>query len=433
MTQLTEVSAAQEAAIAGADATALPRRSAHVRTRLAAIVASHTVVDVYSAFLPPLLGVMEVRCHLSKPEAAWLLGIGSLTSGLSQPLAAWLSDKLDSRVAGAVGLALAAVCLCSIGLANSFWTLVPLFALGMIGSGIFHPTGAASMGQMAGRRRSLGIGVFHVAGMIGGIIGVILVTRITGLQSHDGFALLRWLMIPGVLLAVALHLAIRRMPHRHHAHRAAHIDATESRQRWRAVWLLFAANAIRFTVNMILVYLFVRWAQMRVVEWWPKLSGDAIAAAAAPIIGNLNAFLMVGMAIGGVSAGSLVKQGREKGPMVWIAIVVAPAIALFPFVGLHMAYLLAVLCGLGFAGMIPITISLAQRLLPHRTSLASGLMLGGAWTLAFIGPRAAEWCLSTLGLSQAATFALTAGLLAASGIVCMGLDRSMLRRVATHD
>ena len=40
-------------------------------------------------------------------------GIGSLTSGLCQPIAAWLSDRLNSRIFAALGLALAAACLSS--------------------------------------------------------------------------------------------------------------------------------------------------------------------------------------------------------------------------------------------------------------------------------------------------------------------------------
>ena len=83
-------------------------------------------------------------------------------------------------LAVALGLAMAAVCLSSIGMANSYWSLVTLYALGMIGSGIYHPIGAASMGQFAaqlpGSRRAMGISVFHAAGMIGGIAGSIIAT-----------------------------------------------------------------------------------------------------------------------------------------------------------------------------------------------------------------------------------------------------------------
>jgi FSR family fosmidomycin resistance protein-like MFS transporter len=403
-------------------------------TRLGAIVASHTLVDVYSAFLPPLLGVLEVRCNLTAVQTAWLLGIGSIASGVSQPIAAWLSDRTDTRIFGAVGLLVAAVCLSCIGLADNFATLAWLYALGMIGSGVFHPTGAASMGQLARQigkgRRGLGIGIFHVSGMIGGIAGSILATRLT--ESPHGFALLRIVMIPGIAFAIILHIAIRRMPHRHHDHHLIRFNREEIRNRWLAVGVLYVTAALRFIVNMALVYLFVRWVHDLVAAANVGMDEKTIAKTGSPIVGNLNAMLILGMAIGGVSAGAMIRVGREKWPMTLVPILAAPCVALFPWVGVSGGYALAVISGLGFAAMVPVSISLAQRLLPHRTSLASGLMLGGAWMLAFVGPRGAEYCLSTLNLGLPATFGLTAATLAISGVLCAFLNSELLRQSALH-
>ncbi|MHC5024485.1 MAG: MFS transporter [Planctomycetota bacterium] len=346
--------------------------------RLGAVVVSHTLVDIYSAFVPPLLGVLEVRCSLSAAQTAWLLGIGSLSSGLSQPLAAWLSDRLDTRLFAAAGLVLAAVCLSCIGLAHDFKTLVPLFVVGMIGVGIFHPVGASSMGQLADGLprpgRSFGISLFFVAGMAGGISGAIIVTRLTTLP--DGFELLRYLMIPGILLALVLHVAIRRVPHRQHEHHLITFDPAEARARWLSIWLLWTGNALRFTVNMALVYLIVRWAQNLTAASNPGWSSEQVAAEAAPIVGNLNALIVLGMAVGGLTAGALVPSGREKWPMVLVPLAGAPCIAAFPEASLWSGYGLAVLAGVGFAAMIPVTISVGQRLLPHRTSLASAAPSG---------------------------------------------------------
>ncbi len=413
--------------------TAEPAANAQLRNgltrRLVAIIASHWLVDVYSAFIPPLLGVLEIRCDLTNAQTAWLLGIGSLTSGLSQPLAAWLSDKMDSRICGALGLAFAAVCLSCIGLADSYATLLPLYILGMIGSGVYHPIGAASMGQFAeqlsGGRRALGISVFHAAGTFGGIIGSILVTRVT--IHPGGFDLLRWFMIPGLFGALALHLLIRHASHRHHHHRTLRFSDHEIAQRWRAVALLYFSNAMRFTVNMAMIYMVVRWTQDIVSRGRPAMTQDDIALAAAPINGNINAMLIAGMLIGGIGGGAMIRAGREKWPMVLVPIAFAPCIAFMPFANVMIGYALAIGSGIAFAGMVPVSISLAQRLLPHRTSLASGLMLGGAWALAFIGPRAAEWCMSSAGLSLASTFVLTAVMLVVSSLVCLPLNAALLR------
>lgn len=405
-------------------------RRVGIGTRLGAVITTHALVDVYSAFIAPLLGVLEIRCSLTPVETAWLLGIGSLTSGLSQPLAAWLSDKIDSRLCGSLGLVLAAVCLSAIGLADSYWTLMPLYVLGMIGVGIYHPIGAASMGQLAaqlpGNRRAIGISVFHAAGMIGGIVGSIISTRITAMP--EGFDLLRWLMIPGVVAGIALHLIIRDSSHRHHHHRTIQFGGDEIRSRWKIVFMLYVSNALRFTVNMALVYLFVRWSQDLIAQRNPTWTIERIAPVAATINGNLNAMLLVGMLIGGVSAGAMVRSGREKWPMILVPLLFAPCIAIMPLAGPMVGYTLAAGCGLAFAAMVPVSISVAQRLLPHRTSLASGLMLGGAWALAFVGPRAAEWCMASAGLSLTMTFGLTAAMLALSSVVCLPMDAKLLRR-----
>jgi len=401
--------------------------------RLTAIVGSHTTVDLFAAIVGPLIGVLQVRCELTPQQTAWLLGVGSLTSGLSQPISAWLSDRFDSRLFGAAGLVLAATCLSCIGLANDFYSLMALFICGMIGVGIFHPVGASTMGQLAdqlgGHKRSIGISVFFVAGMAGGVSGS-LIARQVATAGDTGFSLLRLAIVPGLFVAAILFFAIRRVPHRHHEHHLMRFQDAEIVLRWFTICLLFFGNALRFTVNMALVYLLVRWAESMVGVQHPLFTADQVAAHGGKIAGTLAALLVLGMAVGGLTAGTLVRQGREKWPLVALPIIFAPIVALFGGASLLQGYALAVLAGIGFASMIPVTLSLAQRLLPHRTSLASGIMLGGAWTIAALGPRLAQYCLGTLDLGLPGTFQLTAVLLAISGVVCLPLNSDLLRRTA---
>jgi hypothetical protein len=62
---------------------------------------------------------------------------------------------------------------------------------------------------------------------------------------------------------------------------------------------------------------------------------------------------------------------------------------------------------------------MAQRLLPHRTSLGSSLVMGGAWCLAALAPPTMQWIHTTWGLETC--FLALAGLLALSGLVGLGL------------
>ena len=130
--------------------------------------------------------------------------------------------------------------------------------------------------------------------------------------------------------------------------------------------------------------------------------------------------MIFGMAVGGILAGRFVHPNRERLPMILVPIVFAPLVALFPYMSIEMSYVLAAAAGMGFSSMIPISIALAQHLLPHRAYLASSLMMGGAWTVATIGPRMAELAVSYLGINTA--FLLTGTALALSGLVCAGMS-----------
>jgi FSR family fosmidomycin resistance protein-like MFS transporter len=395
--------------------------------RLATVIVAHPVVDAYAGFVAPLLAVLQVRCDLTAWQTASLLSLGSLISGLCQPFFAWLTDRIDSRLFGTAGVAVAAVALSSIGLARDFPTLIVFYTLGALGVGAFHPVAAASVGELSGRRRSVGVTLFFVAGMLGATAGPIISTRVTAIEPN-GFDILRWLMIPGVAMAIALHLAIRDVPHRHHAHRELSFTPEERRWRWRTTLLLLVGNSMRYTVYMALLYLYVEWSKDFVAARDVAATESAVAAASSILCGELNAATMLGMGLGGLVVGMLVPAGREKLPLIVIPIVLAPTAALFPWSDRAWALVLALACGIGFAAVIPASISVAQRLLPHRTSLASSLMMGAAWAIAAIGPPLAEWSQSAFGLTT--TFALVATLLAASGIVGLPVGSDLLRRAA---
>jgi MFS family permease len=201
-------------------------------------------------------------------------------------------------------------------------------------------------------------------------------------------------------------------------HNASESSADESaRVEWAMVTMLYLSAVLRFCVNMALLYLFVRWVEGHVAAQHADWELRAIAMAAAPQVGNLNAATLVGMGLGGMLSGVFVRSGKEKWPMVLVPMLAAPVIALIPFLPLQAGYVLAAIAGMGFAAMIPVTIALAQKMMPRQTNLASSLMMGGAWAVALLGPTCAEIGVARVGLQT--TFLLTAATLALSGLVCL--------------
>lgn len=410
----------------------------HRRTRFGTVIATHSIVDYFSFTIIPLLTVLEGRLDLSPNQGALLLALGSICSGVVQPLVAILSDRHDSRLVGVFGFLAAVLAIGSLGFVQTYPQLLLVQAIGTAGIGAFHPVGAASAGQLAGSKRSLGVSIFFVAGMLGGFAG----NSISPFYVDQfGVRALAWLIIPGVLAVGAMAWAVARVPHRHRdAHDTHRALPPEVRKlRWRAVWLLFAGNAIRFTVNMALVTLLVRWAELQAMSRAGVAALDpAVRANASMINGPLQAAMQVGMAAGGLALGAMLAPKHQRTGLILVPCIGIAAIALFPFIDdvatgpalLALAWTVAVLTGIGYGGLVPVTISLAQRLLPHRTSLASGLMMGGAWSIAAIGPPLAQLAVDHLGL--AAAFGLVALLLAVSIALAIALPRGLIRELSAH-
>ncbi len=384
-----------------------------------AVLGSHAVIDAYAVIVPCMIGLIEARCQLTAIQTSVVVASTTLVSGLCQPIFAAISDRYDTRLFGGLGLGVAAVFLCQIGRAATFPQLLALVCIGYFGVGIFHPIAASTMGQLGGRRRSLAMSGFFVSGMVGAAIGAVALPRFVG--SASGLGRLSWFTLPGMLLAVALHMLLRRATHRQ-SRRVAnrHWDGPDARQRWRGLWLLYVTTTMRAAVYVTIQYMFLRYAQQYVaLHEAAGQSGTEIANLAAPIVGDLVSMTIVGMAVGGLACGLLVRHGQERWPLVLVPILFAPAVALLPLGPPAAARWLGLLSAVGFASLSPVALSLAQRLLPHRTSFASSLMLGGAWAVGAIGPTLAEWALPSCGVRG--VYLCCAVLLAGSGLLALYL------------
>ena len=186
------------------------------------------------------------------------------------------------------------------------------------------------------------------------------------------------MFFPGLVLAAVIHFSIRK------------IDHTQSKSKdrpnyslsdydWWSIGCLYFSAVFRFLVNTAMVYLLVRWMEFHIGASSPELNEAEIADLAAPHVGWANAIMILGQGMGGLVAGALIVSGREKLPMILTPIIFSPALWVLPLLPPGIAgHTACFFVGIGFAAMTPITISLAQSLMPGHTSLASGISLGGA-------------------------------------------------------
>lgn len=412
------------------------------RARAFVAIGSHAVVDFFSFIIVPLMSVLEGRVHMTPGQGAIILAAGSIASGLVQPLVAWLSDRFDTRWLGTLAFLIAVVAVGCVGFVHTFEALLLLQVIACAGNGAYHPVAAAAVGHLCDggpdgpRRRAAGLARFYAAGMIGGVVGNLAAPAWTrsfgGGESAAGLWSIAWFIPPGLLAVAVLALAIHSVPHRHDGAHARHAALTRAQriERWRSVWLLYFGNVLRFLTDMCLIQLIIRWTEERAARSAGLLiEGLSVQAALTPQIrteaaelnGILQAARQVGIGVGGLVLLRVLRGRSERAVLIVIPLLGAFVVAATPMAdaGGWLAIALCALAGVGYGGVIPTTLSLAQRLLPHRTSLASGLMLGGAWAIASAGPPLVQWLYTRWGLGGA--FLVTSILLAASGVVAMFL------------
>ena len=434
----------------------------------------HTVADILSFVTVAMLPLLATRLALAPEQKALAIGLAASSSGLIQPVVAYFADKFEARWLGTLGLVLAALTIPFIGFAQNFAQLLTLSLVGVIGCGAFHPPAAAAVGALAGTKRSAALSVFFVMGMVGGMAGnvgtPIYVSTAGALhdgppaeQADFGLKALALLSIPALAAALILARAIHRAPHRSStAHELHHtLSEKERRARWLAVALLWFANIIRFTINNALVYLIVEWTERLTLRRNnAQTMTDALGLEASNTNGYLQAAMQLGMGGGGLLLGFFLARRFEKPAFIIIPILGALMVAAIPHTDrleesapaltVPLAFAITTLAGIGFGSLIPVSLSLGQRLLPHRTSLASGLLLGGAWGFAIIGPTLARLFhngtdathplafafgpdglfADTLGLNNAFT-AAAAGLLVAA-LAAAFLPGKLLARIDAH-
>lgn len=426
-----------DTARSGADpAPASPPAATRAAARYWTVVTSHFIIDLYPMFFVALVAALQARLGLTELQAALIISFNGVISGITQPISAWVGDRLNTRVFGWLGLAAAGLAVSSIGWAQNYTQLLALQIIGMTGVGVFHPIASALAGRLGrdglhsrfgGRSaRGMALAIFFAAGVgAGGFAGPLIATRINAV-GPNGMQWLSVMAVPGVIGAAALWIATRRVPHREAAHLSRADGALSSvaseRARWFAVGLLYISNALRFTVNLGLFYLYKRWAET-------QLAADASAAAVSNLHAEILAVSQIGMGISAIVIGRRLAPGRERGLMISTGLVTAPFIALMPVLDGWMMLAAASVVAFGFFGVIPTSISLAQRLLPHATGLTAGILMGGGWAVAAGGPVLAERVADAFGLDIA--FLLFAGFMAAAGGVSALLSRRLIRAAAT--
>ncbi len=385
-----------------------------IRNRLLlAVTFGHFATDVFANLLPMTYPLLVATLGLNYGMVGLVGTVFIGVASLSQPFFGFMADRVPTRLLAVFGIAWISLLMGTLGFAWDYVSLVAIVSLAGLGNGAFHPQGAMNASMVSGRQRASGVSIFLLGGTIGFAVAPLLAAAII-----TNFGLRGVLLMTGPALLAAAGVGWAMSGHEVKPRRAevrpavGPADPARTAQTGRtsllAISLLISIVALR------------SWAYQTLASYTPLLmteKGYDLTTASRILF-----IALVGASAGMLGGGLLAdKVGRIRTCVLTLA-VTAPAMYLF----LHTEGVVAIgflaLAGLLVDASHPITVVMAQEMMPRSTGLASGLILGLAFVTGAVGAFLTGVMADHIGLAAAMSISAAFPLVAAG--LCLALRRA---------
>lgn len=340
-----------------------------VRNRaLAVLMLGHFSNDMLGGVLPMLFPIMKLQYGLSNAQMGLVTLAFTAMSSLTQPLFGYFSDTHGRRWFVPATLIWASVCAASYGFASGYTAFIVLAGLAGIGSGAFHPLGASNAAAVsADEQRNAAMSWYTVAGSLGYGLGPIVGTVLLAAFGAKGTV---WLLVPG-LTAAALIWSQMRVVERAREARALITRALHAKPAWGTL------------SRVILVTMLRSWVFLSVLQlspiWYSELGFDRA------FYGPLATVMIMAGAVGTLMGGSFADRIGQRWVIVSTLLLTIPALLLYAAFPGPQGLALAALFGFFCDASLSVTLVMAQRLVPGRVGIASGVILGLGFVTGGIG------------------------------------------------
>ncbi len=328
----------------------------------------HFTVDMFGGLLPILYPLMAIAFDLNLADVGLIALCFTGASSLSQPLFGFVADRYGSRYLAPASLVWAATMFGLVGFAPNAGMLAVLAAMAGLGSGAYHPQGAANASAVTGSiQKNTAMSLYTVGGTSGYALGPILGALVFGLFGRHGSIILAPV---GVISASLILRSFKRlglgMPQ-------AHQEARSQQQkiRWRPLVPVLSVSMLR---NMVML------SVITFVPLWYRDMGYSSA-----FYGILTSLMIAGGAVGAIFGGMLADRYGPRRVLVAGLALSVPALIIFMQAPGPGALILGPVFGMLGEGPVSITLVMAQRLLPGRVGMASGFVLGLGFVAAGVG------------------------------------------------
>ena len=145
-------------------------RPSYVRV-VGAVSAAHFVSHYYIILLAPLLPFVRAEYAVSYTEIGLAFAAFNIVTAVLQTPAGFLVDRFGARPLLVAGLVTGAAAFTVVGLVNSFWVMVAMFALAGVGNTVYHPADYSLLSHyVPSERIGQAFSVHTFAGMLGSAV-----------------------------------------------------------------------------------------------------------------------------------------------------------------------------------------------------------------------------------------------------------------------
>ena len=374
------------------------------------IALGHLVIELSSQFMPVLYPVLMGALSLNYTQ----IGVISLVHGLGvtlvQPFFGYLSDRWDRRLMVVLSVAWLGAGMGLVGLTHSYWALIVVDGLAVLGSAAFHPSAMNVVSSCGKKRRGAATSVFSVGGALGSALSPLLITW--GVARFDLQSTL--LVIPPALLSAGLiYWLLGRQ--QEGADRAAERRQTP-----------IARQTVVSLVLIVLAVMFLSWFQWSFRTYlptWLRERGLDLSAA-----GRFMFVFTIAISAGTLLGGYLSDRFGRWPLLAACLVLIGPSLWLFLSLSGIAQWALVVLLGILIGATFPISIVMAQDAWPAGVGTASGLVMGLGWVPGGLGSSLTGILADRYGLTVALRTLLLPALLSVVTILAYAAAQRASRR-----
>ena len=323
----------------------------------------HLVTDIYQGALPAILPFLKEKLALSYTMAGVLLMAANFTSSLLQPLFGHFSDRKEKALLLPLGCLAAGVGLSLASLPDSYGVLLMLVVVSGLGVAAYHPEGYKTASFFTGEHSATGMSVFSVGGNLGMALGPLFSLAVI---TYLGFASLPLMVVFALLFMFLLFFHWEYLRNAKPLLTGKKGDASSGPPgAYFALFLVIATVVMR------------SWTQLGLMTYIPfyfieHLKGDPLYA------GKLVFAFLLGGVAGTILGSMLADRLGHKEYLVYSLLATSLLSPLILLATGPLLLVVLILVGMTLISTFTVTIVMAQRLLPQRLGVASGLMVGFA-------------------------------------------------------